>query len=41
MNTDKQIIGIDIDGIYARLGKVSGQELNFFVDQIFQQPART
>ena len=30
MNTDKQIIGIDIDGIYARLGKVSGQELKSF-----------
>jgi glucokinase len=28
--TDKQIIGIDIDGIYARLGKVSKQELKSF-----------
>jgi glucokinase len=30
MITDKQIIGVDIDGIYARLGKVSGQELKSF-----------
>jgi glucokinase len=28
--SDRQIIGIDVDGIYARLGKISGQELKSF-----------
>jgi glucokinase len=30
MMTENQIIGIDVDGIYARLGKVSGQTLKSF-----------